>query len=126
MKKRYYIEILELLELGDFKKAAQKYYELASTLYKRREFETSSLLILLHGLAILKTDEKIEQIKDNINGFLNLRKLLEDTFYRRLILFLIDVLVYKLDEYLPKIKEILEYLPLFEEERVLIQIKVNS
>ena len=126
MKKRYYIEILELLELGDFKKAAQKYYELASTLYKRRDFETSSLLILLHGLAILKTDEKIEQIKDNVNGFLNLRKLLEDSFYIRLILFLIDVLVNRLDDYLLKIKEILEILPLFEEESILIQIKFNS
>jgi len=65
-----------------------------------------------------------------VNNFLNSlginRKLVEDTFYILLILFLLDVKLYKMERFLPKINEMLEILPLFEEEKELISLKTES
>ena len=127
MKKRYYSHILELLEIKNFKNAGEKYLELAYTLTKRKDLETSSLMMLLHGLTLLKSGEPLKSIKNNLNNYLNSlgvnKKLVEETFYIMLILFLIEVKIYNFDKYLHKIKEMLEILPLFEEERVLIEIE---
>ena len=130
MRKRYYFDVLGLLEIKEFKKAGKKYFDLAITISKRQDYNTSSLLILLHGLSLLKAGESIQLIKDNMNNFLNSlginRKLVEDTFYILLILFLIDVKLYKMDKFLPKINEMLDILPLFEEEKELISLKIES
>ena len=127
MKKRYYSPILEMLKIKKYKDVAEKYLELAYTLTKRKDLETSSLMVILHGLALLKTGESLKIIKNNINNFLNSlgvnKKLVEETYYIMLILFLIEVKIYNFDKYLHKIKEMLEILPLFEEERVLIEIE---
>ncbi len=125
-KKIFYKAIFGLLEVQNFKDAATKYYELAETLAsKRRDFRTSSLLILLQGLCLLKIKEPYSIIKNNINRFLNTlgvnKKLVEDTYDMMLILFVIDVKENNLENYLPKIKGLLEILPLFEEEMELIE-----
>ncbi len=130
MRKRYYFDVLGLLEIKEFKKAGKKYFDLAIKISKRQDYNTSSLLILLHGLSLLKAGESIQLIRDNVNNFLNSlginRKLVEDTLYILLILFLIDVKSYKMDKFLPKINEMLEILPLFEEEKELILIETES
>ncbi len=127
MKKRYYSPILELISSQNFKEAANKYLELANNLSKRKDFATSSLMVLYHGLALLKSGEPLRIIKNSVNEFLNSlgvnKNLVKDTFYIMLILFLIDIKLYNFDAYLPKIKEMLEFLPLFEEENVLIDIE---
>ncbi|MFX1320398.1 MAG: hypothetical protein ACFFAQ_02030 [Promethearchaeota archaeon] len=130
MRKRYYLDVLSLLEIKEFKKAGKTYFDLAITISKRQDYNTSSLLILLHGLSLLKAGESIQLIRDNVNNFLNSlginRKLVEDTFYILLILFLLDVKLYKMERFLPKINEMLEILPLFEEEKELISLKTES
>lgn len=126
MRKRYYLDILDLLEKKEFEEAGKHYFDLAYTISKRQDYNTSSLLILLHGLSLLKAGESLQLIKDNMNSFLKQlgasKKLVEETFYIQLILFLIDVKLYKLDKYLPRINTMLELLPLFEEEKELILI----
>jgi len=127
MRKRYYSSILDLLESQNYEKAAIKYLELANTLSKRKNLEASSLMVNLYGLALLKVGESINVIKNNINDYLNSlgvnKKLVKDTFYVMLILFLIDSKLYNFEKYFPKIKEMLEILPLFEEENLLIVIE---
>ncbi len=127
MRKRYYLPILELLESQKYKTAAMEYLELGTSLTKRKDFETSSLMILLHGLTLLKAGEPLKLIKKNINDFLNdlgvNKKLIEETLYIMLIIFLIDIKLYNFDKYLPKIKEMLEILPLFKEEEILIEFE---
>jgi len=127
MRKRYYSPILELLESLLYKEAAMKYVELANSLSKRKDLETSSLMMLLHGLALLKSGESLKSIRNNLNDYLNSlgvnRKLVGETFYIMLIMFLIEVKLYNFDKYIPKIKEMLKILPLFDEERVLIEIE---
>jgi len=127
MRKRYYSPILELLVSQKYKSAAMEYLKLANSLSKRKNFETSSLMILLHGLTLLKAGEPLKLIKKNINDFLNNlgvnKKLIEETLYIMLIIFLIDIKLNNFDKYLPKIKKMLEILPLFEEEEILIDIE---
>ena len=69
----------------------------------------------------------LKLIKKHINGYLDSlginKKLVQETFYIMLIEFLIDVKIYDFDKFMPNIKEILKILPLFEEEKILIDIK---
>ncbi|NVM36215.1 MAG: hypothetical protein HWN81_11515 [Candidatus Lokiarchaeota archaeon] len=127
MRKRYYSSILELLEAQKYEAAALEYLKLTNSLSKRKDFETSSLMILLYGLSLLKAGEPLKLIKKNIYDFLNSlgvnKKLIQETLYVMLIIFLIDIKLYNFDKYLPKIKEMLEILPLFEEEEILIEIE---
>jgi len=127
MKKRYYKKVLELLKAENYRDAAQSYFDLAKSIYKRKDFTTCSLLILLYGLSSLKYGESYEVIKKEINEFLNNlginKELLRDTFYIMLILFLINIKINKFDKFLSKVKVMFEVLPLFEEEKVLIKIE---
>jgi tetratricopeptide (TPR) repeat protein len=127
MKKRYYNPIIELLKAKKFKDSADKYLELAYSFSKRKDLESSSLMIILQGLALLKSGEPINSIKINFKNYLNSlgvnKKLVEETYHVMLIQFLIDIKLYNFDQFIPKIKEMLEYLPLFEEEKILIDIQ---
>ncbi|MFW9878100.1 MAG: hypothetical protein ACFFG0_33890, partial [Candidatus Thorarchaeota archaeon] len=125
-KRIFYNPIFKLLEAQNYTEAATKYYELAETMVsKRKDLKISSLLILLHGLCLLKANEPFSLIKASISQFLNRRgvnkKLIEDTYDITLILFIMDVKKYNLENYLPKISGMLEILPLFEEEIELIE-----
>ena len=125
-RKRYYNDILDLLKSKNFKEIPVKYYNLSITISKRKDFETSSLLILLYGLVLLKINEPIKTVKKKINDYLNglgiNKKLVKDNFYVMLILFLLDVKLNNFDKYIIKTKEILGVLPLFEEEKVLVEL----
>ncbi len=65
-------------------------------------------------------------IRSNINKFLGSmglnKKLVEDTYYILCIDFILDVISNKRDKYLSKIRELLDILPIFEEEKQLIEI----
>lgn len=128
MMRIYYREILDLLENKSYKEAGIKYLDLANNLIKRKDLQTSSLLVLLHGLSLLKAHESLEKIKRNIDQYLVSlglnRRLIEDTFYIRCILFILDIIGYKMDNYLPQIRDMLESLPLFEQEKELINISI--
>jgi len=124
MKKRIYTDVITLLEKNSFKDAGIEYLKLAYTLSKRKNFESSSLMILFHGLALLIAKEPLNEIRININSYLSSlgfnKKLLEDTYPIRCIDFLLNVISHNVEKYQPTIKEILEILPVFEEEEVLI------
>jgi len=126
MKKRYYKDVIISLESNSFKKAGIQYLELAKAMSKRKDLRTSSLLILLHGLSLLKANEPIKEIKTKVKNFLDSlglnKQLVEDTFHITLIKIYLDVISHNLDKYLPHIREMLELLPLFEEEKQLIEI----
>ncbi|MHA2181033.1 MAG: hypothetical protein ACXAAH_06395, partial [Promethearchaeota archaeon] len=126
MRRRIYSPILELLEAQKYGEGAVKYLQLVKSFSKSKKFEISSLMILLQGLSFLKAEESVKLIKKNITEFLNSlgvnKKLIEETFYVMLILFIINVKIYSLEKYMPKIKGMLDLLPLFEEEKQLLDI----
>ena len=124
MKNRIYTDVIALLEKNSFKDAGIEYLKLAYTLSKRKNFESSSLMVLLHGLALLVVKVPLKEIRININSYLSSlglnKKLLEDTFPIRCIDFLLNVITHNVEKYKPTIKELLDILPLFEEEKYLI------
>ncbi|MFX1325201.1 MAG: hypothetical protein ACFE8N_09595, partial [Promethearchaeota archaeon] len=122
----FYSKIFTLLKDENFEEAATEYYRLAKTLSStRRDLRTSSLLLFLYGMCLLKMKKSYADIRENISLFLERlginRRNVEDTFYVLTILFLIDVKEYNLEKYVPKIKGMLETLPLFEEELLLLE-----
>ncbi len=124
MKNRIYNDVIALLEKKAFKDAGMEYLKLAYILSKRKNFESSSLMVLLQGLALFLAKEPLNEIKINVNSYLSSlglnKKLLEDTYPIRCIEFLLNVISHNVEKYLPTIKEILDILPLFEEEKNLI------
>ncbi|MFX1489262.1 MAG: hypothetical protein ACFFBI_08955 [Promethearchaeota archaeon] len=127
VKRIFYREIFLFLESKNYKELASKYYELANSMLRRKDFTTCSLLILLHGFALLKAKESWGVIEKSIDEFLNTlgmnRNWVEDTYYVMLIQFVIDTKIYNLHSYLPKMQVMLDVLPLFEEEMELITLE---
>ncbi len=126
LKKRIYFDVLKELNQGNFKGASEQYFELAISMVKRLDLTTSSLLILLHGLCLIKEGESYVKIKRNVDDFLDAlgvnKKSVKDTFYITLIQFITDVILNELEEFYDKIKSLLQVLPLLDEEKPLIDI----
>lgn len=126
MRKRYYNKIIELLNDDKFREVGEEYFELAKNMVRRKDLQTASLMILLHGLSFLKANQSLQIIRSNIRVFLDSlglnKRLIEETFYIRCIQFIIFVKSNKIDEYLIQIQDLLDVLPIFEEEKALINI----
>ncbi|MHA1104762.1 MAG: hypothetical protein ACTSPN_03475 [Promethearchaeota archaeon] len=128
-KRIYYNPVLSDLKAKNFKSAGEKYLDLSITFSNKKEFDTASLMILLYGLALMKAGESLIDIQKNMNSFLKSlrlnRKLVEDIFYIKCLQFIIQVKLNNMEKkYLPQIKKMLEYLPLFEEELILIEFDI--
>lgn len=125
MRRHYYEEVLDLLTKQSFKEAGVKYLELASTISKRKDFKTSSFLVLLYGLSAIKAGQPLSDIESSVHGFLDSlglsKTVVKDTFEIILILFIIQVVKNNLDQFILKLKEMMDKLALFEEERILIE-----
>jgi hypothetical protein len=130
MRKRYYSNVIEYLNKEDFSKAGEEYLSLAQSMVKRKDLQTASLMVLLHGLSYLKENQSIQKIESNINSFLDSlglnKRLIQETFYIRCIKFILFVKVNKVEKYLIQIQDLLEVLPLFEEEKALIALSEQS
>jgi hypothetical protein len=126
LKRILYRDVLNLLENQRFNEAGEKYFELAESMSRRKDFQISSLMLLLHGLALLNAGVSIEKITANINEVLNYlglnKRLVEDTYYIRCINFILDIRLHKIEIYLSKIRSLLEILPLFDQEKELLNI----
>ncbi|NHJ22738.1 MAG: hypothetical protein EAX91_17475 [Candidatus Lokiarchaeota archaeon] len=124
MKKRYYKKVINLLENESYKEASQEYLNLAKTLAERMDFGTSALTILFHGLALIKAEEPVDIARSNIKAYLDSlglnKKHVEETYYILCIDFILDVISYDMEEYISKINTLLEVLPLFDEEKILL------
>ena len=124
MRRRYYQETLSLLRTKNFKDVAVNYLDLAKWSSERGDYVSSSLHLLLYGLTSFKYKDEITNIQEKVNGFLNSlglnKRLVEDTFPVKCILFLIDLKTSDVQKYDSRLQEMLELLPLFEEEKELI------
>lgn len=128
LRRYYYKDIISALEDDNLKLAGDLYYDLAKSASEKNDYTTTSLLILLHGLALIKNKDPITNIKSSIDKFLNSlglnKRAVEKTFYIKCINFILDVVINKLDKYIAPINEMLQVLPLFEEENKLKQIEL--
>ncbi|MBN1801275.1 MAG: hypothetical protein JW891_07195, partial [Candidatus Lokiarchaeota archaeon] len=126
MRRHYYDDVLLLLKRKEFQQANKKYLQIAEKISKRNDFKTSSLLVLLFVLTSLKAENSIEDIENKIEVYLNSlglnKPLVKETYEISLVLFILEVFKRKLTGYIQKIKELLEVLPLFMEERNMTEI----
>ena len=126
MKKRIYKEIITELRKENYKIASELYFEQAIAMARRQDLNTGALMVLLHGLSLIKAHESFEKIQIDTNEFLDSlgsnRRLIKDTYYITCILFIFDVILNNLEVFHPKIQPLLEVLPLLDEELVLIDI----
>lgn len=126
LRKRYYNEILELHKKNSFDEAANRYQSIAKNLIKKKDFENTSLVLLLWGLCLFKTNQPLQSIKSKLGEILDplgiSKNLLEDTFYILMLSFLIETkLAGESDLFEMGFKLIRsDILPLFDEENVLI------
>ena len=125
LKRRYYNDILNLLKEKKYQEASEKYMEVSLALAKRKDFLMSSILILLHGLTLMKAKSSHVQILSNLNEYLNSlglnKKIVEDTLPLRSLKVLIKSLSNNLPKYVKEIKNLVKELPLFKEEIELIE-----
>ena len=128
MKKIYYGKVFASLEMHEYRKVAVKYLNLTEVMIRRRDFNMSALLCLLYGLSLLKAKNPAGFVRESVNTFLNNlganKNLVKDTYYIMLIIFLTDVKLYNLERYSSKIQELLDVLPLFDEEKELINLEM--
>lgn len=126
MRRRFYADIINLLEQEKFQQAAAEYKGVASKLVKRKDTNTISLLIVLSAFCELQETSDYEQIRQNVDHFiqsLNINaKLIEDTFSIILLKFILTLKANGIQGYSARIKKLLEVLPLFDEEKELIKI----
>ena len=131
MRKRYYNNVIDLLNEKSFKKAGEEYYQLANSMVKRKDLQTASLMMLLYSLSYIKANQSLQTIQIDLNTFLDSlglnKRLIQETFYIRCLQFLIFVKFNfvksnNFDRYLIQIQDLLDVLPLFEEEQPLIKI----
>ncbi|TFG07523.1 MAG: hypothetical protein EU539_04675 [Promethearchaeota archaeon] len=127
MKKRYYKDVLNLLSEESFEEASEKYSNLANLYMKRKDYELSALNLLLYVLSALKSEKSFKVIKKNVDEYfesLGLSKdLVKGTYYIILLLFILDIKMEGLEQYVSKINPFFNVLPVFEEEKILLRIK---
>jgi hypothetical protein len=127
MKKRYYQDILGKLGEGNFQKAGREYLQLAKRFRERKDMKTSNFLILLYGLSLFKAKIPVLEIEKEIEQYLTelgaAKRLVVDTFEIMLLIFLIEIKKKELIRYNKKLTNLLNELPLFEEEKQLINIE---
>lgn len=125
MRKRYYENLLTDLGKVSFKMVANQYIELFEKFIARKDYITSSLLLTLYGLALMKTNISITDLKRKFEKFLEnlgaIRQFVEESFFVKVLQFLLEVKANKLNKFDLNIKRFLNALPLLTEEEVLIE-----
>ena len=93
---------------------------------RRKDFNSSSLMILLAVLALIKDKIPINEVKSKLNKLLGnlglVKKILDDHFGLKISNFIIDTLETKNNFVRSPIGNILGLLPILDPERILTKI----
>ena len=126
MIRAYYKDILDDLNKKKFQDASVKYEKLSKRMARRNDFDSSSLMILLSILSKIQAKEKLVDIKSNMNSLLGslgiVKKILIENFEIKVAYFIIDALSTNYSVIESELNEIINGLPLLDEERSLIDI----
>ncbi|MCK5346740.1 MAG: hypothetical protein KAR20_25200, partial [Candidatus Heimdallarchaeota archaeon] len=127
MIRTYYQGIVDNLQQAQFMSAAKQYIKLAKRMARRRDFESSSLMVLLSLLARLKGNQTTAEVKTQIDSVLNklgiVEKILNDQFSVKLGSLTLDILNSRNPTMLHHLEEMLSCLPLLPQEAVLTKLE---
>jgi len=126
MIRAYYKDILDDLKNKKFQEAADKYEKLSKRMARRNDFDSSSLMILLSVLSRIQAKEKLADIKSKINSLLGslgiVKKILIENFEIKVVYFIIDALSTNYVSIKTELNEIINGLPLLDDEISLIDL----
>ncbi len=114
--KRIYTEILDALKLKNFESAAQGYFDIANKQLERRDYDTTSVLVFLGSLCILNLGSELTKLQDYFEG-----RFLQSTFSIKLLKLLLQAKTDGLQSEYLTLWSMMKAIPLFEEEKILIE-----
>ncbi|MHA1871662.1 MAG: hypothetical protein ACTSU2_10125 [Promethearchaeota archaeon] len=130
MRRIYYNNILRTLEEKNYEKAANLYKNVALRISQRNDYNTSAILILLGGLSLSKLTNNPDDLKNYLDDFLNnlgfTQNIVKETFALKLFKLLIDSIKLNQIGIFRQCKNLLNLLPLFDEEKVLIDLNLTK
>ena len=118
--KRAYLEILEALNKKDFESAAQGYITIATKQLERRDYDTTSVLVVLGSLCLLNGTIDLTQVQ----GFFE-NRFLQSTLSIKLIKLLLQAKSGGLNSEYMTLWSMMKVIPVFEEEKILFQIAMS-
>ena len=114
--KRNYIKIFEALRQEDYITSAELYFSIAKKQLNRRDYDTTSILVLLGSLCILHSNSD----RTLIHEFFN-ERFLQSTFSIKLLKLLLQAYSDGLKSEYLTLWSMLKVIRVFEEERNLIE-----
>jgi hypothetical protein len=124
LRRAFYKDSLAALAKNQFEQAAKAYEETAGTLLKRRDYPTLGLVVSLGVLALIQADKPIQQVEDKLAAALKSlgpnETVVRETFPIRVLFFILKAKEVDIKDQLMVGWKLLENLPLFDEEKVLI------
>ncbi|TFG21459.1 MAG: hypothetical protein EU530_00455 [Promethearchaeota archaeon] len=118
--KRQYFEILEDLSQNKHASCAHGYLELARKQLLRRDYDTTSVLVLLGTLCMLNAESDLNQVIDFFE-----ERFLQSTFCIKLLKLLLQAKSDGLKSEYLTLWSMMKIIPVFEEERILMQNVVS-
>ncbi len=126
MIRAYYKDILDDLNNKKFQDAAAKYEKLSKRMARRNDFDSASLMILLSIFSKIQAKEQLADVKSNMNSLLDslgiVKKILIENFEIKVAYFIIDALSTNYIVIKSELNEIVNGLPLLDEESSLIDL----
>ncbi len=118
--KRHYFEILEALNQYKYASCALGYFELARKQLVRRDYDTTSVLVLLGTLCVLNSESDLNQVNDFFE-----ERFLQSTFCVKLLKLLLQARIDGLQNEYLTLWSMIKIIPVFDEEKILIQKVVS-
>ena len=123
LRESYYSDIIQDFGNENWLAAAEKYLKLAKRTARRKGFLEAGLMILLNSLSLLKANNPTTKVSLEINSTLNslgiVKNILEESIGIKVARFLIDAIESESESIKIHLVNILNLLPLLEEEQVI-------
>ena len=118
--KRNFLEIFEALNQKNYASASQGYFALANKQLQRRDYDATSVLVLLGTLCVLNSDANLGQTYEYFEG-----RFLQSTFSIKLLKLLLQARSDGLERVYQTLWSMMKVIPVFDEEKILIQNVVS-
>ncbi len=123
LRRAFYKDPLEALSKRQFAQAAKAYEETASSLFKRKDFQTLGLVIALYGLCLIQDDQLLSKVEESMGALLKTlgmnENVVKETFPIRVVYFILKAKKIEDKNQIGIGWSLLDNLPLFDEEKSL-------
>ena len=127
LKRMVYRKVLEMVANKEWENASKEYFELAiKQIAKRGDYTTASILILLGTLCLFKLSSPNSTIEAYLNNYMgkigHANTIIEATYAVKLLKLLIDAKSIANSAIFNEAWNLLQIIPVFDEEKILFEI----